>query len=307
VTTAAAREPIEADVMREYDEHIRLYTPMLQRVIILVAVIIAVPVVLWTITAFVRAYVAPPQLPTFKPLAAAQTTNTATDARTPLLAIKKPSDAPQAAPAMPPAQQAAAPVPPPPVSATPADAVPAPASPLAGRGSVPPPPFAATRSTPSTVAAPVMAAPAMAAPPAAAPANVALASNAAGQAATPPAPNAMPGVMPNAMPMPANSVANNQPADAAPFQQQSAASDSADDVPAGTPLHGKIPLPTRRPHIAGLTNVAANVAANVAVADGAVAMSPGMTSRVPLPRARPTAAPEPVSEPIPAYDPSQIH
>ena len=72
MTTAAAYEPIEADVMREYDEHIRLYSPMLQRVIILVAVIIAVPVVLWTITAFVRAYVAPPQIQTFRPLAANQ-------------------------------------------------------------------------------------------------------------------------------------------------------------------------------------------------------------------------------------------
>jgi hypothetical protein len=52
--------------MREYDDHIRLYTPVLQRIIILVAVIIAVPVVLWTITAFVRTYVAPPELPTFQ-------------------------------------------------------------------------------------------------------------------------------------------------------------------------------------------------------------------------------------------------
>src|SRR5271166_5622347 len=94
--------------MRDYDDHIRLYTPILQRMVILVAVIIAVPVVLWTITAFVRAYVAPPQLPTFRPLAqanvqvAAQTANTATDARTPLLEIKKPaaSDTPQAASAM---------------------------------------------------------------------------------------------------------------------------------------------------------------------------------------------------------------
>jgi hypothetical protein len=58
--------------MREYDDHIRLYTPILQRIIILVAVIIAVPVVLWTITAFVRAHVAPPQIPSFRPMAASQ-------------------------------------------------------------------------------------------------------------------------------------------------------------------------------------------------------------------------------------------
>ena len=55
--------------MREYDDdNIRLYTPVLQRIIILVAVIIAVPVVMWTITAFVRTYVAPPKVPIFQPL-----------------------------------------------------------------------------------------------------------------------------------------------------------------------------------------------------------------------------------------------
>src|ERR1700752_5286618 len=100
--------------MREYDDdQIRLYTPILQRIIILVAVIIAVPVVLWTITGFVRAYVAPPQIPTFRPLALAGSTvpagqqpapqnssaiqfaaqsngATATDARTTLFDTKKP-------------------------------------------------------------------------------------------------------------------------------------------------------------------------------------------------------------------------
>lgn len=48
------------------DDDIRLYMPVLQRIIILVAVIIAVPVVMWTITALVRTYVGPPQLPTFQ-------------------------------------------------------------------------------------------------------------------------------------------------------------------------------------------------------------------------------------------------
>jgi len=50
--------------MREYDDDIRLNTPVLQRIIILVAVIVAVPVMLWTITAFVRTYVGPPRAPT---------------------------------------------------------------------------------------------------------------------------------------------------------------------------------------------------------------------------------------------------
>jgi len=55
--------------MREYDDNIRLYTPVLQRIIILVAVIVAVPVMLWTITAFVRSYVGPPRAPTFQRMA----------------------------------------------------------------------------------------------------------------------------------------------------------------------------------------------------------------------------------------------
>src|SRR5215468_8930103 len=61
--------------MREYDEYddenIRLYTPVLQRVIILAAVVIAVPVMMWTITTFVRSYVARPKLPALEHVASA--------------------------------------------------------------------------------------------------------------------------------------------------------------------------------------------------------------------------------------------
>ena len=48
--------------MREYDEddyNIRR-APVLRRVIILVAVIIAVPVMMWTTTIFIRSYVKTP-------------------------------------------------------------------------------------------------------------------------------------------------------------------------------------------------------------------------------------------------------
>src|SRR5262249_10420128 len=62
--------------MRDYDDYadyndqnIRLYTPVVQRMIILAAVIIAVPVVMWTITTFVRSYVARPKLPTLEHVA----------------------------------------------------------------------------------------------------------------------------------------------------------------------------------------------------------------------------------------------
>ena len=47
------------------DEDIRQYMPVLRRLIILVAVITAIPVVMWTITSVVRTYVGPPKLPTF--------------------------------------------------------------------------------------------------------------------------------------------------------------------------------------------------------------------------------------------------
>jgi hypothetical protein len=58
--------------MRE-DDRFRHVVPLLRRTIILVAVIIAVPVILWTITAFVRTYVGPPRVPTFHQLAATAT------------------------------------------------------------------------------------------------------------------------------------------------------------------------------------------------------------------------------------------
>jgi hypothetical protein len=81
--------------MREYDgyddDSIRLYTPVLQRVIILAAGVIAVPVLMWTITTFVRSYVARPKVPLIEHVAS---TNAPT--RIPLLAAP-PSTAPVAA------------------------------------------------------------------------------------------------------------------------------------------------------------------------------------------------------------------
>jgi hypothetical protein len=66
-----------ADVMRDhddyYDDSIRLYTPVLQRVIILGAVVIAVPILMWTITTFVRSYVARPKVPPLEHVASPTT------------------------------------------------------------------------------------------------------------------------------------------------------------------------------------------------------------------------------------------
>jgi hypothetical protein len=57
--------------MREYDDdNIQHYAPVLRRIIILVAVITAVPVMLWTITAFMHTYIAQPTIPAPQPLAA---------------------------------------------------------------------------------------------------------------------------------------------------------------------------------------------------------------------------------------------
>jgi hypothetical protein len=62
--------------MREYDDdsNIQHYAPVLRRIIILVAVITAVPVMLWTITAFMHTYIAQPTIPAPRPLAAATDT-----------------------------------------------------------------------------------------------------------------------------------------------------------------------------------------------------------------------------------------
>jgi hypothetical protein len=61
--------------MREDDDDFRHFVPLLRRIIILVAVITAVPVILWTITVFVRTYVGPPRMPTFHQLASTASIN----------------------------------------------------------------------------------------------------------------------------------------------------------------------------------------------------------------------------------------
>jgi hypothetical protein len=52
------------------EDQFRNYFPLMRRVIILVAVLTAVPVILWTITVFVRGYFGPPKIATAKPIAA---------------------------------------------------------------------------------------------------------------------------------------------------------------------------------------------------------------------------------------------
>jgi hypothetical protein len=137
----------------------------------------------------------------------------------------------------------------------------------------------------------------------AAPTNLALANTT--PAATAMSPNVAP-------PMRANSVPDNSPGAAfAPPDQtamQTVSNDSAaDDLPARRPLSGKIPLPQHRPH-APATAIGAPVSPATAAAHVALAAERAPAG-VPLPRARPAAAPEPtpVEPSHPAYDPSQIH
>ncbi len=55
--------------MREDEDHIRRYMPAVRRIIIVVAVLTAVPVVMWTVTAFMRTNFGPPKLPKFQAVA----------------------------------------------------------------------------------------------------------------------------------------------------------------------------------------------------------------------------------------------
>jgi hypothetical protein len=52
------------------EDQFRHYFPLMRRVIVLVAVLTAVPVILWTITVFVRGYFGPPKIAAARPLAA---------------------------------------------------------------------------------------------------------------------------------------------------------------------------------------------------------------------------------------------
>jgi hypothetical protein len=289
--------------MREYDDNIRLYTPILQRIIILVAVIVAVPVVLWTITAFVRAYVGPPRLPIFRPIAAditiapqrpvqvaAQTFDPAiaTDARASLLEIKRPaaSQPPQPTAAMPASALSA-----PPISA-PAMSVPAMPAPSATPATTPPSPVA-------DIAAPVVVPPQPFGRSHVAPAPIAASATAALANVVQPVAPASSG---SAVSVPADSAADDQTA--ASSGQMASNDSAAGDLSSGTPLHGKIPLPLRRPSIAAPPEALSHDAARVAQIAAPAA------ANVPLPRARPASAPDPapVEQPsYPSYDPSQIH
>jgi hypothetical protein len=226
--------------MREYDDgsNIQHYAPVLRRIIILVAVITAVPVMLWTITAFMRTYIAQPTISAPRPLATATAApaSTATDTATASLpALSQPTPA-----------------------VTDARAT------DDGRGD-------RIRDSAGNNAAP----------------NVQVASTAAispAPSAAPAAPPAPAAVAAQAAPPPAPSVFPNPPF--IPQQQPTPA--ATDDLPPPDPIAGPVPLPRHRPGV-------------LALAD----------TDIPLPRARPSDAPEPPNvtpdAPPSGYDPGIGH
>ena len=257
--------------MREYDdyndENIRLYTPVLQRAIVLAAVIIAVPVMMWTITTFVRSYVARPKPPTLEHVAS---TNMPT--RIPAISSSPPSPAPSAAdqPAPQRVDRASA-----------SDA----ASPENRTGptklALPPDPSAspATANNPSGVflrAAPTLVCndstlPALPAP------RPSLAPRSNDNTASTGTPNSSDRVLawpnPNTT-SPPDFAAPRLPPPPAPAPPARAA--ATEVLPAQEPLRGPIPTPRQRPDTFAVATAASGEAA---------------TGPVPLPRARPAAAP----------------
>jgi hypothetical protein len=288
--------------MREYDEeNIRLYTPVLQRVIILVAVIIAVPVVMWTITAVIRTYVAPPKVPTFQQMTENQPADTGTAAPQTL-----PAPTPAAGQAQtstqaptPAAPQAATPAPAPPSKVADAGTMASDAHPVllevkkpadsqtATAANSPAAAAAATVSAaPAQPMAP-MAAPAAPAAPAAAAAAPAMAvtQNSAAKpdgAAAGGTANNFAWPNPNTHSPPSvgtdNAATDAAPAPAAP-QAPAASDDASAELPPGPPIAGRVPLPPRRPMVLAMA---------VSTPGAMAALMPGA---IPLPRPRPTDAP----------------
>jgi len=227
--------------MREYDDdNIQHYAPVLRRIIILVAVITAVPVMLWTITAFMHTYIAQPTIPAPQPLAAATVT------------------APPASPAADTANPAA--------PSQPAQSVTDAQATDDARGD-------RMSDSAGNTAAPNVQVAALAPTPSAAP-------------SAPPTPTA--DTVQAAPAAPAPSVFPDPPSVAPPSAADSGNDASADALPPPDPITGPIPLPRHRPNV-------------IALADTAI----------PLPRARPSDAPEPPSPtpdaPPSGYDPGIGH
>jgi hypothetical protein len=290
--------------MREYDDYnddsIRLYTPVLQRVIILAAVIIAVPVLMWTITTFVRSYVARPRVPALEHVAA--TTST----RIPLTAVP-PSPRPSL-PDQSPAPQIDA--------ASASDTANAVADIKQATGNLAALPSSNSPAAASTPSAALQAPPMQAPYPASSPSAAAAIGDAApaslARQSQPQAPRSNDGAAVSAGASSSdraitwpNPNATNPPDFAAPRLASPAPPPArpatTDDLPAGEPVRGPIPLPRHRPSIFA---IAGNMAASMAgTTTGTIAGPVATGGPVPLPRARPGDAPAEAANSViePAY------
>jgi hypothetical protein len=249
--------------MREDEDQFRHYMPVLRRIIILLAVLTAIPVVMWTITAFVRTYVGRPEPPTFRSMTAAtanttivQTAAPAADsapASAPPTAVASNSSPPAAdnGSASPPAAAETNATPPPDVDTSTANnaspaGTDANAAPPAVSGDAAPPADSGNSSTNPAAAGPANSGTAEGTPPAA------TTNTAMGFAAPPPA------ATDNTMQLAA------QPPAATDWPAPPPAADAS--APAD-PIVGPVPLPPRRP-------------SNIVLAQGGV---------IPLPMPRPDA------------------
>ena len=244
--------------MREGDDFGR-YVPILRRIIILVAVITAVPVVLWTITAFVRAYVVPAKVPTFHQLASTASINTPANSTSP-----KPGDRPAvAAEQTKPSDTQLATTGQKTALAELGDSSAAPKGPLLGDHA----PQAAVNPAPSGAMK-------MANLPAAVP-TAPQGPEAPSTTGALPAPAASEAATPNA----ATVLATQQPPPAA-------AEPDAETLTPAAPLSGRVPLPRQRPRDAGSVRIADMAPSNIPIPrrrpDAAGPGAPAETSDSPI-------------------------
>jgi hypothetical protein len=201
--------------MREDDGEIRYYVPVVRRLVVLAAVIVAVPMVMWTITSFVRTYLGPVRAPTIQAMSASPV------AAAPDQTATIPMDAPAGTAS---AEAKIAPMPPPlPTNATvtiPAGSQSVPGQSVAMSSSAPPPPAATPAPVAATSSAMAMSSPATSTP------------------GANPAPNPIWPAPPPA--------AGTTPL--APTASASPIAPVADALPPPEPLTGAVPLPRKRPH-----------------------------------------------------------
>jgi len=236
--------------MHDDDNRFQRFVPLLRRVIILLGVLAATPVILWMITAFVRAYVGPPKVPAFHQLAS--TTPMAAPATAATNATN--SEQPPATPVQ--AKVADIATPTTQVATTESDArdVPSPKGPLLSDR-----PTDGAASLPANLST-------------IAPASVGQLPPQAPAAATAPM-NSATTETPSSSPAPVPQQPATNAAVAEAPQPPAVAEQPADAMSPAPPLTGKIPLPRHRPRGLGEAN-----------------MTRMAQSAIPMPRPRPDAA-----------------